>query len=121
VLAEGAQLVRPEALVKGNPIVNLFQWLRLEPVTPLSSDATRAHQSRSQQNRQVLRDGGPTHRKPFGKGIDWLFALSKQIKQCTSSRIGDGVKDVAGGLRVLPPLSSASLLGRRKHFLTVYT
>jgi hypothetical protein len=31
------------------------------------------------------------------------------------------VKDVAGGLRVLPPLSPASLFGRRKHFLTVYT
>jgi hypothetical protein len=121
VLAEGAQLVRPEALVKGDPIVNLFQWARLEPVTPLSSDATRAHQSRSQQNRQVLRNGGPTHCKPFGKGIDPLFALSKQIKQRTSCRVGDGVKDVAGGLRVLPPLSLASLLGTRKHFLTVYT
>ena len=121
MLAEGAQLVRPEALVKGNPFVNLCQWLRLEPVTPLSSNATRTHQSGSQQNRQVLRNGGPTHCKSFGKGIDRLFALSKQIKQCTSSGIGDGVKDVAGGLRVLPPLSPASLLGRRKHFLTVYT
>jgi hypothetical protein len=121
VLAEGAQFVRPEALVKGNPIVNLLKWLRLEPVTPLSSDATRAHQSRSQQKRQVLRNGGPTHCKSFGKGTDRLFALSKQIKQCTSSGIGDGVKDVASGLRASPPFSPASLFGRRKHFLTIYT
>ena len=56
----------------------------------------------------MLRNGGPTHCKSFGKGIDRLFALCKQIKQCTSSRIGDGVKDVAGGLRVLPPLPPAS-------------
>jgi hypothetical protein len=121
VLVESTQFVRPETLVKRNPIVNLFQWLRLEPVTPLSSDATRTHQSRSQQNRQVLRNGGPTHCKSLGKGVDRLFALSKKSKQRAPSRVGDGVKDVAGGLQVLPPLSPASLLGRRKHVLTVYT
>jgi hypothetical protein len=69
----------------------------------------------------VLRNGGPANCKSFGKEIDRLFALSKQIKQGTSSRVSDGVKDVTGGLQVLPPLSPASLLGRRKHFLTVYT
>jgi hypothetical protein len=69
----------------------------------------------------VLRNGGPTHYKSFGEGIDRLFALSKQIKQCTSRGIGDGMKDVADRLRVLPPLSPTSLFGRRKHLLTVYT
>ena len=69
----------------------------------------------------MLRNGGPTYCKSFGKRIDRLFALSKQIKQGASSRVGDGVKDVAGKLGVSPPLGPASLFGKRKHFLTVYT
>lgn len=83
------------------------------------ADAAHAHETRSEQNGQVLGNGGTAHGKVAGEGIHGDFATSEKVEEGTAGGIGDGVEDVAGVAR--GSLRAGFVRGKRKRLLTCYT
>src|SRR5262245_37219895 len=81
---EPVERVGPEPL---DPVTKLHQALRLDAVQSSGPFLPLAHEARSFQYTEMLRDGRPADRQPLGKLADGVRPLSQELEDRSPRRI----------------------------------
>ena len=93
------QALVPEPLVMREPVANGLELLGDQAVTAFAAVALLGDEAGIEQDAQMLRDGGPSHREVAGDGVDGLVALGQEVEHAASCRMADRFEDLVADCR----------------------